>query len=492
MKKILIYSALLFSSLSISSCNDWLDVKPEAQVESDDLYEKTKGFEDALIACYIKLKSTDLYGQNLTMTVTEYLAQHWDHTSGNKRDEDKLKDFDYHTEYAEEHFSKIYGGLYNTIAQANSLLENLAENGSVIRDEKLRNLIEAEALGIRAFCHTDILRLFGQVPQNATIQVPLPYAKTVSIDMVPYYSFTEFTDLILKDIEDAQALIKEADPVMTYNYTELDFFTKKEYSYVELDNTFMGYRRFRFNYYALEGLKARVYLYTGNKEAARTAATNVINAKNFKDEPIVSLSGDNDFKQNYCTAPSECLLLLNNSDLEEDTKNLFGNNGLFLTLVHFNDIFAGQSTDINNRANKVWKKEKTNQGFEFRNFQKYLQPDKDKIADKSLIDLRFQVIPLIRLSEMYLIAIEAAASLTEANDLYRQYMEARNIIATDLTQEQLNTEILNEYRREFFGEGQMFYAYKRLGIKKMLWKPDREIAEQDYIIPLPSTELGSN
>lgn len=492
MKKILIYSTLLFSALLASSCNDWLDVKPEAQVESDDLYKKTKGFEDALIACYVKMKSTDLYGKNMTMTVTEYLAQHWDHTSGNQKDEDALKDFKYHTEYAETSFSTIYGKLYNTIAQANSLLENLVDNGNVIEDTKLRQVIEGEALGIRAFCHTDVLRLFGQLPQNATIQVQLPYAKTVSTDMVGYYSFTEYVNLILEDIAAAQALFKESDPLMTYSYTELDFFNTSDYNYVELENTFMGYRRFRMNYYALEALKARLYLYKGDKEAARTAANNVINAKNEAGNPVVTLSGDNDLKSNYCATPSECLFALNNNDLEEDTKNLFDNMGHFLTPEHYADLFAGQSTDINNRANKIWKTEKTSQGFEFRDFLKYEQPDKNKVSNESMLDLRYQVIPLIRLSEMYLIAMETAASLTEANALYITYMEARNVIATELTQEQLTTEILNEYRREFFGEGQMFYTYKRLGIKKMLWKSDREILEEDYIVPLPSTELGSN
>ena len=30
------------------------------------------------------------------------------------------------------------------------------------------------------------------------------------------------------------------------------------------------------------------------------------------------------------------------------------------------------------------------------------------------------------------------------------------------------------------------------GIKNMLWKTDREVGEQDYVVPLPSTELTAN
>ena len=85
------------------------------------------------------------------------------------------------------------------------------------------------------------------------------------------------------------------------------------------------------------------------------------------------------------------------------------------------------------------------------------------------------------------------AELTEANKLYKSYMAEKNaLITTDMAREELNAEILNEYRREFWGEGQMFYAYKRLGVKEMMWKTDRKVEEKDYIVPLPTTESGSN
>ncbi|MFR7875335.1 MAG: hypothetical protein ACLU4J_02470 [Butyricimonas paravirosa] len=39
---------------------------------------------------------------------------------------------------------------------------------------------------------------------------------------------------------------------------------------------------------------------------------------------------------------------------------------------------------------------------------------------------------------------------------------------------------------------QMFYTYKRLGEKNMLWKVDRDVTENDYVVPLPSSELKAN
>ena len=57
--------------------------------------------------------------------------------------------------------------------------------------------------------------------------------------------------------------------------------------------------------------------------------------------------------------------------------------------------------------------------------------------------------------------------------------------------EEARAEMMNEIRREFIGEGHMFYAYKRTNASSMMWSED-EITEDNYIVPLPSTEYDSN
>lgn len=480
-------AALLPLMLLGSSCNDWLDVKPQKQVESDDLFSKEKGFEDALIACYIKMNSTSLYGQNLTMTFVEYLAQHWDFSSGNGQTESKIKNFDYTIADAESTISSIYGAMYNVIVQANSILENLETHGDVFETKGMREMIEAEALSVRAFCHFDILRMFGQLPQNATVQVQLPYAKDVTIAMIPYYPYDQFVDLIFEDLNEAQALLADCDPVLDYTFDDLD------YLYADLEDTFMGYRRFRFNYWALEALKARIYLYLGDKENARVAANNVIDAKTEEGEPIISLSVDGDFANGYYTCPSECIFALSANNIADYIKNLFNDNENYLTEAHYGQLFEGQDVTQNLRAKNVWELTTNASAQKRYDFRKYRQPGADDVPDyeSNKWMLKYQVIPMIRLSEMYLIAMETATSLSEANELYKTYMTAREVpISQDLTQAELDAEIIKEYRREFWGEGQMFYTYKRLGTEEMLWKTDRTVTENDYIVPLPSSELA--
>ena len=50
MKRILLYITL-FATLSLASCNDWLDVKPETQTDEKDMFESVSGFKNALTAC---------------------------------------------------------------------------------------------------------------------------------------------------------------------------------------------------------------------------------------------------------------------------------------------------------------------------------------------------------------------------------------------------------------------------------------------------------
>ena len=360
----------------------------------------------------------------------------------------------------------------------------------------MRAIVEAEALTIRAFCHMEILRLFGQMPQNATQQVSLPYAKTVSTVIIPYYSFNDFTNLILADLDAAETLFKDHDPLFSYSFQELDnFFDTKNYN-VELADEFMGFRRFRFNYYAVKAIRARLYMYVGKKTEAYTAAKEIIDAVDKNGKKVLELAGAGDINNSNFALPSECILALSNYEIEDNIGELFKSDNtstkLYLTENQFNnDLFAGQSTAVNNRV-QVWDRTPDNQGAIKPLLKKYNQPSSTTNTDMEVLATRKQVVPLIRLSEMYLIAIEAAPTLNEANAFYIPYMKARNVDASPLQQEQLMTEVIREYRREFFGEGQMFYTYKRLGTKNMLWKTDREVSEQDYVVPLPSTELTAN
>ena len=101
------------------------------------------------------------------------------------------------------------------------------------------------------------------------------------------------------------------------------------------------------------------------------------------------------------------------------------------------------------------------------------------------------LVPLFRLSEMYLIAMESTDDLAEANALYTKYMRARNVQVEnyfpDLSWVQVET--VFEMRIEFMAEGQMFYTYKRTGATDMFFDNSKTITEDNYVVPVPESEL---
>ena len=61
--------------LLATSCENWLDVKPKAEIKWDVMFETEQGFKDALIGCYYNLADESVYGGALNCTFIEVLAQ---------------------------------------------------------------------------------------------------------------------------------------------------------------------------------------------------------------------------------------------------------------------------------------------------------------------------------------------------------------------------------------------------------------------------------
>jgi hypothetical protein len=494
MKKIILLCCIVLSVLA-TSCNKWLDVTPDNQSTATELYKSYSGFCDALNGCYIKLKDRSIYGEKLTMTNIESMAQLWRSTTITDLPADyELMNFNYTGDNAKAALSTIYSSLYNVIAQANMIIKHIGENGSVIQDPATRAVIEGEAYAIRAFCHFDILRLFGQLPNNATIQVSLPYAEVVSTsDLPPYYSYNQFIAKIESDLDKAESLLENNDPVFSYTFSQLNNQAHED--------EFMNCRQNRFNYWAVKALRARFYLYTGNKSAAYTTAKEIINAKGADENALISLSGLTDIPAEYYACPSESLLMLNAYSIMTYTPDVLGTGATQIRNYHYvvtqqqlSDLFTGQNVASNNRYNDVWSKSLMNQsGVIFPSLKKYYFDEAASVSATINVTKR-QVIPLLRLSEMYLIVMETTNDLTEANNLWAEYQLSHNVLITGNTYtslDEVKAAIPNEYRREFYGEGQMFFTYKRLGATSMLWRSGA-VSESDYIAPLPETEFNPN
>ena len=275
MKQILVI--VLCGIVLLSSCNKWLDVKPSSEKEREDQFSTESGFRLALSGAYLKLKSNNLYGQAMTMTSMEYLAQLW------KTESTQIENFmnlDWDSDYAKSQMSSIFSEMYNAIYMLNDILIQMDVQGEkAIPDEEIRYMIQGEALALRAFCHFDILRLFGPSPADPNRSaVTLPYSETASIQLIPYYPYDEYIEKIRTDINRADSLLKQVDPVLRLTFEELNNPTQLLNSN-KIIHDFQAYRQVRFNYWALQAFKARMALYLGDKTAAYEYATTLINTR---------------------------------------------------------------------------------------------------------------------------------------------------------------------------------------------------------------------
>ena len=96
---------------------------------------------------------------------------------------------------------------------------------------------------------------------------------------------------------------------------------------------------------------------------------------------------------------------------------------------------------------------------------------------------------MIRLSELYYIQAEyffrygTLDQVKQALDAVRMGRGC-TIGKLNITDEDsFNKELLKEARREFMGEGQLFYYYKKLGIR-----PSNMTSDDKFIFPLPDNE----
>ena len=128
MKKNIIYSLSLFLLLSLSACNQWLEVEPKTEIKSDKMFENETGFRDALIGCYMMMADSTLYGRESTVCFFDVLAQQYDMATNNPYN--NLKQYRYESYTGT--IDGIWQKTYRIIANLNALLEVSDEKKAIL------------------------------------------------------------------------------------------------------------------------------------------------------------------------------------------------------------------------------------------------------------------------------------------------------------------------------------------------------------------------
>lgn len=479
MKKIL-YTMILACSTMMVSCDSWLEVKPYDKISEGELQKSEEGYQKMLNGIYIDLNSDALYGQSLSVEMIEVMGGAYaigtdNSVWGNYKD---LSNYQYGTEYWRNRLDQTWNKAYALILNCNKILENIDQNQGLFTGGNYY-AVKGETLALRAMLHFDMLRLFGPVYAKDSDKKAIPYYNKQTNSPEPILTAKEVAEKVVADLEEARILLAN-DPVKTEG-------TLMSGSQDGTSN-FMRYRALRLNYYAVEALLARVNLYMGNKTEAFKYATDVIKTADqgifpFVDKSLV-IGSPADPDRIFS---SEVLFALTNTSRSKIHKNFYDPSRLPNYVFRMDDnlmsniVYGGAATtggyqdDYRYRAN--WIATGSN-----RYFYKY----SDMVANGSIQNT---MIPMIRLGEMFLIAAES-----QSDDLAKgvQYVNAlrRNRGVANL--QTLTPDLLKyEYIRELYGEGQLFYLYKRLNsdiITSSNANKNPKASDLIFVVPLPDSE----
>ena len=479
MKKI-IYTMIIACTTLFASCDSWLEVKPYDQIAEGELQKSEEGYQKMLNGIYIDLNSDALYGQTLSVEMIEVMGGAYTIGSdnsvwGNYKD---LSSYQYNTEYWRNRLDQTWNKAYALILNCNKILETIDGNKNLFTDGSYY-IIKGEALALRAMLHFDMLRLFGPVYSKDSDKKAIPYYTKQTNSPEPILTAQEVMEKITADYEDALNYLAN-DPVKT----EGTMMSSTE----DGSSNFLRYRALRLNYYAVEALMARAYLYMGNKTEAFKYATDVIKTADqnifpFVDKNLV-IGSPADPDRIFS---SEVLFALTNTSRGTIHKNFFDPSRLPNYVFRMDDSMmsnlvdggaatpGGYQDDYRYRA--CWMATGSN-----RYFYKY----SDMVANGSIQNT---MIPMVRLGEMFLIAAESQSGDLKAGVQYVNALRRNRGVASLTT---LTPDLLKyEYIRELYGEGQLFYLYKRLNsdiITSATSSKNPKASDLIFVVPLPDTE----
>ena len=466
--------------ITLSSCNDYFDKTGDEQHITDKkFFGDEAAFASALTDCYTLMRSRDLYGGMLTLEMMEFANQ-------NMAPHDAFSSAAAQLNFADAALAArvdtMMHAAYRVVAACNKLIDEAECTKVVFTSAGKKKIITAEAYALRAAVQFDLLRLFHPAPATDAGFCGLPYVTHTSANTHEALTTTQILQAVNADLAHAAQLLKTVDPIL-----------KERNSIVGVGEFDRRLRTFQMNYYAVKAVQARVALWQGNYEQAVAQADSVLahlqntvaRYRLFYWVTPGHYGSDFSFSREYvfgiASTPTGFARL---------SDDMFKTKGI-QTTTSLRDIYA-DNADIRYRA---WFRQ---QGCGYAMSNKFgsatLLTDYVYSTSATATSLP-AAIPYIKLGEVMLIKAEAlnemgqtsaARSLLEEMQGYKDISYASR--ATSVTKESLRELIYAEARRDLFGEGQLFYLNKRLGLTSVKAADGtmRTVTLNQYTLPLPA------
>lgn len=447
MKALKIYiSAILI--LSIFACGeDFLDVKPSNSGDANSSIQTPGDARVIINGLMSKLRSSAYYGRNFLMYAN---AKGGDLTIFSQgRGLDGLYTFNHSVSTGS--YSGFWNHIYHCILQANSVIESIdrlqAEGSAEDFDD-----VKGQALTARAMMYFDLVRLYGKPYSEDKSSWGVPnVVKPLDASAQPLRATVEENyQQILSDLETAAPLISKSKT--------------------------NGY----LNYYANLALQARVNLYMDNNAAALAAAEDIIDSGEY------TLYSNEDWVDSWThqfgsESIFELAILPTEGDLGTSSLGFYlrrkyhGSSsaaGWFLASDYFLDRLGEDPDDVRWGVMSYDEVSEDHMGASYK-YSGSVELVGDGKSTGTAVNIK-----VIRLSEIYLIAAEAALSTDKALAAdYLNEIRQRSPGLDPVTESTVSIDmILDERSKELFTEGHRFFDMMRL---------DQSITYNDDLADIP-------
>lgn len=503
--KLLLWSIVL--PFFLFSCSGWLDVRPEDEIAEEDAFASGDGFRHALNGIYYSMESQNMYGMYMTWGIPDALGQVYTYSYSMSNELENAAAYEWENKNLKPVLEAMWKETYYVVANCNNLIQQIEKTDPDMFYLKNRekSAIWGEALALRAFLQFDMLRLYAPAPiANPGSRKFISYVQEYPSYVSQPKTVDECLTAIVDDLKEAKKLLWKTDSANSFTQGVFDIPGTGE-------SAFLSRRGYRLNYWAATALLARVYLYAQKETEALEQANEVIE--------FVTKKGAFPFKNNASNGDikfySDVIWGLHVIDLSKiySTVNQTTNerDQHYLSICKVEDNYFGEdmTKKFNETGSKyVWQSndrrftywiEDMNDNHYYYRFKKY-----DEEKSGSYINVSNTMVPLIRMSEVYYIAAEILAKqgsegLAKAKSYLKLVKSGRGLKTSDksmltvdnaLSSDDFMNALINDMRRDWIGEGQTFYIYKRLNKDIPAYSASIAASEKVFVIPLPDGETN--
>lgn len=429
-------------------CSDFVEVDPpKNNLVSETVFADPSTVESALANLYYGMREEGMVSGSFGLTTT--MGTYADELDYYGFDANRAQLYNHNVMADNAVVLGWWRQAYHLIYAANDIIRGVETSGALSVVE--RKTFQGQALFVRAYMHSLLVSLFGDVPYVMTTDY-------LENNKVARLAETEVYDRIIADLTQAVALWEGTESASS--------------------------GRLWPDKYVAKALLARMYLYTENWEMAVSTASELIDAFPMesdldlvflKDSPetIWQLRADDDFPRNtreagqliIQTVPGQTYALTDDLLASFETGDLR------------REHWVGSASDSENEVTLYY-------------------AHKYKAGINETESLEYSI--LFRSAEQWLIRAEARAHLGDRIGSQNDLNRIRNRAGLDNTSansvDELLNAILSERRAELFTElGHRWFDLKRtgnagnaLGGLKINWQ------ETDLLLPIPEDELETN